>query len=121
MMSKTNNTFLKSFGLFCLVSIGMVSFSQEALAQGEQEKVEENVPRILDRPTSVDDHTSSQDISTLLAPEGTRVKPIVKSTTPAKKDSPEKDTKKTDSPSTLSFNLFLYVVDKFKENNQRAD
>lgn len=120
-MSKTNNFFLKSFGLFCLVSLGMVSFSQEALAQGEQEKVEENAPRILDRPVSVEDQTATQDLSTILGPEGTRVRPIVKAATPAKKDSPEKDTKKTDSPSTLSFNLFLYVVDKFKENNQRAD
>ncbi|WP_338223672.1 hypothetical protein [Algoriphagus confluentis] len=120
-MSKTNTTFLKSFGLFCLVSFGMVSFSQEAFAQGEQEKVEENVPRIMDRPSSAEDASSTQDISTVLAPEGTRIKPIVKTSTPVKKEASEKEAKKTESPSTLSFNLFLYVVDKFKENNQRAD
>lgn len=119
-MSKTSNTFWKSFGLFCLFSIGMVSFSQEALAQGEQDKVEENVPRISDRPSSFDDPISSQDFSPILGPEGTRVKSL-KISTPAKKDSMEKESKKAESPSTLSFNLFLYVVDKFKENNQRAD
>jgi hypothetical protein len=30
----------------------------------------------------------------------------------------ERESKKNESPSTLSFNIFLYIVDKFKQDQE---
>lgn len=99
--------------------LGFVLFSVEASAQIENEKVEEIVPKNNDR-VILEDHTSLQDNS------NSRFAPIKSSTTtkaastPAKKEQSageiisEKDPRKSESPSTLSFNIFLYIVDKFK-------
>jgi hypothetical protein len=93
---------------------GFVLFTSEVKAQ------EENSPRPVEKPL-VEENMGNQDIT---AP----VFPLFKSTTKlsnstgVKKELPvggislEKESKKNESPSTLSFNIFLYIVDKFKED-----
>lgn len=126
-MSKNKGIMSKRTGLIGLGLFGLLFISFNATAQSENEKVEENTPKLVDRPITplVDDHTSSQDNTNPF------ISPALKSApakaNPVKRDLPaggvlnEKDPKKTESPSTLSFNIFLYVVDKFKDNNLRAD
>jgi len=100
--------------------IGMMFFSLDASAQSENEKVEEIYPKTNDQ-VILEDHTMVQDNSLT---RNTAVKPT---TTPkvavtgvVKKDpttaeiASDQEVKKNDSPSTLSFNIFLYIVDKFK-------
>lgn len=107
---------LNKVTLLCAAVGGFVLFTSEVKAQ------EENSPKPIERPL-VEDHTANQDVSTSVFP---LFKPVQKST-PAnsigvKRDLPaggifnEKESKKNESPSTLSFNIFLYIVDKFKED-----
>lgn len=98
----------------------MVFFTIDASAQSENEKVEELYPKTNDR-VILEDHITSQDISVsrtnVAKPVST---PKVVSPITVKKDpiipeiTSEREVKKNDSPSTLSFNIFLYIVDKFK-------
>jgi hypothetical protein len=107
----------KKPALLSVAILGLALIATDASAQSEQEKTEENSPRtnervIIEDPTSIQDNAPSS-----LLP--VRSNQTVKSAT-VKKDLPvggifpEKETKKNESPSTLSFNIFLYVVDKFK-------
>lgn len=126
-MSKNSGTLGKSIGLFGVCLIGMLFICFEASAQSENEKMEDVNPKPIDRPLTpiVDDHSTIQDNSNPLLSPALKFTP--NKTATVKRDLPaggiiqDKDPKKTDSPSTLSFNIFLYVVDKFKENNLRAD
>lgn len=98
----------------------MMFFAIDASAQSENEKVEEIYPKANDR-VILEDNTVIQDNS------ATRTSAIKPNTTPkvatpttVKKDpavaenASDREAKKNDSPSTLSFNIFLYIVDKFK-------
>ncbi|OOG71503.1 hypothetical protein B0E43_17245 [Algoriphagus sp. A40] len=98
--------------------LGLALFAIDASAQTETEKVEENNPKVNDR-VILEDHSSIQDnspASNLTVKPATTIKPA----TTVKRDLPaggvilEKEVKRNESPSTLSFNIFLYVVDKFK-------
>lgn len=109
------NTFILLMGV-----LGMMFFSLEASAQSENEKVEEIYPKTNDR-VILEDHTVVQDNSLT---RNTAVKPItttklaatgaVKKEPTAVENPSDREVKKNDSPSTLSFNIFLYIVDKFK-------
>ncbi|MDX5340793.1 MAG: hypothetical protein LPK25_17335 [Cyclobacteriaceae bacterium] len=117
----------KSIGIFSLTLCGLLLFSLNASAQTENEKVEDMAPKSGDRPITplVDDHTTSQEGNNPFLSPGLKTTPS--KTSPVKRDLPaggilqDKDPKKAESPSTLSFNIFLYVVDKFKDNNLKAD
>ncbi|WP_157963149.1 hypothetical protein [Algoriphagus litoralis] len=92
----------------------------EASAQSENEKVEEIYPKTNDRVV-LEDHTLIQDNSqsrTTLAKPSASPKPagttVVKKEAAIVENASDREAKKTDSPSTLSFNIFLYIVDKFK-------
>ena len=129
-MPKITGTVVKSIGLFSLGFIGLLFISFDASAQSENEKMEEVTPKLVDRSATrmADDHATSLDNSNPLLSPALKANPVKATTTatvkrdlPAGGVHPDTSAKKTDSPSTLSFNIFLYVVDKFKENNQRAD
>ena len=117
----------KSIGLFGLSLCGLLLFSLNASAQSENEKVEEMSPRPADRPITplVDDHGTSQDNAHHFLSPAIKASPV--KSNPVRRDLPaggviqDRDPKKIESPSTLSFNIFLYVVDKFKDNNLKAD
>lgn len=102
--------------LLCAAIGGFVLFTSEVKAQ------EENSPRPIERPL-VEDHTANQDVSAAGFPlfKPAQKTPSVNTLGP-KRDLPaggifqEKESKKNESPSTLSFNIFLYIVDKFKED-----
>ncbi|MDF2156657.1 hypothetical protein [Algoriphagus sp. CAU 1675] len=110
-----NSSFpLKKIGTCAVAVLGMCLWAGDSLAQTEQEKVEFENPRVLDRPV-VEDHTTSNEvvIPKVVTPKQT---PLPINSTPIRREiviSPE-GKKVEPVPSTLSFNIFLYVVDKFK-------
>ena len=99
--------------------LGLMFFAIDASAQSENEKIEEINPKNNDR-IILEDHTVIQgnSVSKTLPNKSNITQKVTPSLT--KKDLAagesfsEKDIKKNDSPSTLSFNIFLYIVDKFK-------
>jgi hypothetical protein len=104
-----------SLGALCLMF-----YTHEASAQSENEKVEEIYPKTNDR-VILEDHTLIHDNSlskATVAKPSTSTKPstpAVLKKDPAVVENPsDREAKKNDSPSTLSFNIFLYIVDKFK-------
>lgn len=109
---------LKKASLFCAAVGGLTLFATDAWAQ------EESSPKILEKPVVVEDHTSSmENVSPFIIQnqKSNPVKPssqvgIVKRDLPAGGMLQEKDMKKNESPSTLSFNIFLYIVDRFKQD-----
>ncbi|MBS4071550.1 MAG: hypothetical protein KGZ90_09505 [Algoriphagus sp.] len=107
---------LNQVTVLCAAIGGFVLFSSEVKAQ------EENSPRAIEKPL-VEENTTNQDVTSPVFPlfKSTQ-KPSSASVIGPKRDLPaggifqEKESKKNDSPSTLSFNIFLYIVDKFKED-----
>jgi len=105
--------------ILTLSVLGLALFTVDASAQSENEKVLEISPKNNDRIILEDNTVIQDNFSQKSVPS----KPVV---TPnafgsiLKKDSSngeivsEKDVKRNESPSTLSFNIFLYIVDKFK-------
>lgn len=99
--------------------LGLMFLALDASAQSENEKVEEIFPKPNDR-VILEDHTLIQENAANRfspAKQNTIQKPV----SAAPKKDPisgeivsEKEVKRNESPSTLSFNIFLYIVDKFK-------
>lgn len=118
-MLKFSGFHFKKPALLSVAILGLALIAVDASAQTETEKVEENIPKSHDR-VILEDQTSMQDNSTSginspktsLTPKASTT--VVKRDLPAGGVIPEKDVKKNESPSTLSFNIFLYIVDKFK-------
>lgn len=117
-MLKFSGFHFKKPALLSVAVLGLALIAIDASAQTETEKVEENNPKvndrvILDDPTTIQDNTPASVFSS--KPNNT-----VKTAATVKRDLPaggvisDKDVKKNESPSTLSFNIFLYIVDKFK-------
>lgn len=81
---------------------------------------EEHSPKVLEKQV-VEDPATHVDPASLGTPKSTTAKPGFL-LTPTKKEATaphhlqEKESKKNESPSTLSFNIFLYIVDKFKQD-----
>ncbi len=104
--------------LLSLAVLGFALISIDASAQSENEKVEDISTKNSDR-VILEDHTLLHDNSTQRIVPSKPSSPV-KVTTPIKKDlnsgegASEKEIKRSESPSTLSFNIFLYIVDKFK-------
>lgn len=119
-MLKFSEFHFKKHLILCLGVFGLMTFTLEASAQSENEKVEEIYPKTNDR-VILEDHTIVQDNP---ATKNTAVKPInspkVVAIGASKKEltvlenASDREVKKNESPSTLSFNIFLYIVDKFK-------
>lgn len=117
MFTKTINTSLNSkFTTIFLLSFFF--FAIDSLAQSEQEKVRVDIPsesaplEDLDLVRgNVDANLKVSGSKTVIKPIGT--KPITKKVTDEALVE-NKEIKKEESSSTLSFNLFLYIVDKFK-------
>ncbi len=100
---------------FCAF-VGICLFTGEAFAQGEQEKVEIETIRNMEK-SALEDHTSSQEAGSPRISVSRQSPPVIKATVPKKENMAAGEGKKvepTQAPSTLSFNMFLYIVDKFK-------
>jgi len=102
--------------LLCVAILGLALIAVDASAQSETEKMEEHNIKVNDRVLLEDNSSLQDNHSSVTSKPVTSVKV---SQTPVKRDLPaggisDKDVKKNESPSTLSFNIFLYIVDKFK-------
>ena len=117
-MLKFSGFHFKKPALLTLAILGLALISINASAQSETEKEGEHLPKVNDRVVLEDNTVLQDNISSPI--HTSKPSTTVKSaTSPAvKRDLPaggvEKEVKKNESPSTLSFNIFLYIVDKFK-------
>ncbi len=108
----------KKPALLSIAILGLALIAVDASAQSEGEKGGEIHSKANDRVV-LEDNASLQDNvpSPIHTPKpSTTVKttafPVAKRDLPA--GGVDKEVKKNESPSTLSFNIFLYIVDKFK-------
>ncbi|WP_296698310.1 hypothetical protein [Algoriphagus sp.] len=107
----------KKIGISALSLMVFCFLAGESFAQGEQEKVDlENVKQT--EKLIIEDQSQNSEInSPKVLPSKVLSNPLNKNL--VKRDLPaggvDKEIKKEESsPSTLSFNIFLYIVDKFK-------
>ncbi|MBM3425921.1 MAG: hypothetical protein FJX97_02915 [Bacteroidetes bacterium] len=116
-MWNCSRIFASKVTLLSLVAFGYLLLPSEARAQ------EENTKKPFEKP-SVEEHHSFPEVGTS-TPASVQKPAAVKQGLPiplprkevhTSTHLQEKESKKNDSPSTLSFNIFLYIVDKFKED-----
>ncbi len=115
-MFETSSFPFKKLGICLCAVAGMCLWTEDTFAQGEQEKVEIENIRNMDKP-ALEDHTSSQEAVSPRISATKQSQPVVKPTTVKKENMIGGEGKKPEAsqaPSTLSFNMFLYIVDKFK-------
>ncbi len=100
-----------------MVAFGYLLLPSEAMAQ------EENTKKPFEKPIVEEISTGSESgtAATFFTQKPAVVKQSVPLPLPRKEvhtstHLQEKESKKNESPSTLSFNIFLYIVDKFKED-----
>ena len=113
-MWNCSRIFANKVALLSLVAIGFLLLATESVAQ------EENTKKPFEKPVSEE--------SSPLVEAGAAAPLPVQKPAPAKQTFPlptprkethttatiqEKELKKNETPSTLSFNIFLYIVDKF--------
>lgn len=106
---------IKKLTIFGITMLGLCLWAGNSMAQSEQEKSEMEQEKPIEKPLveNQSDHVDVLMNDSVISPLGT--------ITSVKTPLPKKDThlsgegKKPDpAPSTLSFNIFLYIVDKFK-------
>lgn len=107
----------KKFGICTIAVMAMCFYAEDSFGQSEQERVDLENSKRVDKPILEDSTPNSQNLSPkILTPKteaNAQQKTLVKRDLPA--GGVEKDPKKEEvTPSTLSFNIFLYIVDKFK-------
>lgn len=106
-----------TIALPCMAVLGFFLLTTAAWAQ------EENTRKPVERPT-VEEHTLTSEggHSVSIIPNKPAATKTIQPVLPPKKEVPtgaqlqEKESKKNESASTLSFNIFLYIVDKFKQD-----
>jgi hypothetical protein len=106
---------LKKLTIFSVAVLGMCFWASDSIAQSEREKSEVENVKPIEKPL-VENQSDRFDVQIRenQVPSATT---IISSKTPL----PKKDItlsgegkKPETAPSTLSFNIFLYIVDKFK-------
>lgn len=101
----------------CLIGVvGICLFAHDTFAQ-EHEKIEIEISKSVEK-INLEDHTGTQESGFQKSAISKQVQqPVIKATPPqVKKDAgiiPE-GKKPEQGSSTLSFNIFLYIVDKFR-------
>lgn len=119
-MLKFSGFYLKKPALLSIAILGLALIAVNASAQSETEKGEERHSKVNDRVVLEDNSSLQENISSPIytSKPGATVwaitSPVVKRELPVSVVVSEKDVKRNESPSTLSFNIFLYIVDKFK-------
>ena len=116
-MWNCSRIFAAKVALLSMAAFGYLLLPSEAWAQ------EENTKKPFEKPISEETSALPEagTATPLTVQKAATVKPGVPLPLP-KKEVPsgahlqERESKKNDSPSTLSFNIFLYIVDKFKED-----
>ena len=108
---------IKNLTVFGIAAFALCFWASDAKAQSEREKSEIERERPIIKPLV--EHQSDQvdlQLHDNIAPATTTTAPSVKTTSPKKVEAQVSgEGKKVEpTPSTLSFNIFLYIVDKFK-------
>jgi type IV secretory pathway VirB10-like protein len=116
-MWNCSRIFAGKVALLSMVAFGYLLLPSEAVAQ------EENTKKPFEKPISEESSTLPEagTAAPLTVQKSATVKPGVPLPLPRKEVQPathlqERESKKNESPSTLSFNIFLYIVDKFKQD-----
>ncbi len=115
-MFETLSVPFKKLGIFICAVLGMCLWTGNVLAQSEQEKIEIESIGNMNKPVSPE-HTSSLDSSSPKTSGSKQAQPVVNANPIRKEILISGEGKKSElppAPSTLSFNIFLYIVDKFK-------
>lgn len=118
MFKQTINTSSKT-KFIAIFALSFCFFAIESLAQSEQEKVRTDLPVENSAVEDLDLSRGHVDLNSKSSTNKTVSKPATKTSVAAKKPVElslveNKQLKKEEPASTLSFNLFLYIVDKFK-------
>lgn len=114
-MFQTANYLLENCKTFSLTMFFCLLFGFAAFAQGEKDRIMPDGPKNVESVQQFDSPDGSIDgVNKTSATAKTPGVPTKKEN-PIFKQGGEKDAKKEEI-STLSFNLFLYIVDKFKED-----
>lgn len=118
-MWNCSRIFAGKVALLSMATFGYLLLPSEARAQ------EENTKKPFEKP-SVEEHHSFPEAGTA-TPVSVQKPAVVRQGIPiplprkevhTSTNLQEKESKKNESPSTLSFNIFLYIVDKFKEDQE---
>ena len=116
-MWNCSRIFAGKVALLSMAAFGYLLLPSEAIAQ------EENTKKPFEKPIVEDISTVSESgaAATLFTQKPAVVKqsvplPLPRKEVPTATQLQEKESKKNESPSTLSFNIFLYIVDKFKQD-----
>jgi hypothetical protein len=116
-MWNCSRNFAGKIALLCMAAFGYLLLPSEAVAQ------EENAKKPFEKPIVEENSTVSESGAavTLFTQKPAVVKQSVPLPLPKKEvhtttNLQERESKKNESPSTLSFNIFLYIVDKFKQD-----
>ncbi|WP_026955868.1 hypothetical protein [Algoriphagus vanfongensis] len=116
-MSKISIFSFKKAGILSGVTLGLCLLAGESFAQSERDKLEPESSKTMDRVILEDQLEQEVVIPKVLpATNKSTQKPSPIPSTPIRREvvlNPE-GKKVEPVPSTLSFNIFLYVVDKFK-------
>ena len=115
-MFETSSFPFKKLGICICTVLGMCFWTQNVLAQSEQEKGEIDNVKNMDK-SILTDQTSNFDSSSPRVSAGKQTQSNGSGSAVRKESLTSGEGKKTEStaaPSTLSFNIFLYIVDKFK-------
>ena len=116
-MWNCSRIFAGKVALLSMVALACLLLPSEAVAQ------EENTKKPFEKPI-LEEHSPLLEAGTaapLSVQKAETVKPGVPLPLPRKEAQTathlqERESKKNESPSTLSFNIFLYIVDKFKQD-----
>ena len=116
-MWNCTRNFAGKVALLSMAAFGYLLLPSEAMAQ------EENTKKPFEKPI-VEEHNAIPEAGTagsLSVQKPAVVKqsvplPLPRKEVPTATQLQEKESKKNESPSTLSFNIFLYIVDKFKQD-----
>ena len=118
-MWNCSRIFAGKVALLSMAAFGYLLLPSEAVAQ------EENTKKPFEKPISEESSALPEagTAAPLTVQKSATVKPGVPLPLPRKEVQPathlqERESKKNESPSTLSFNIFLYIVDKFKQDQE---
>lgn len=107
--------FFRKLTVFSLAIFGLCLWSGSSMAQSEQEKSGMGQEKPIEKPL-VENQSDHVDVHVFdnQSPAATSAKSI-RVSPPKKENNLSGEGKKAEpAPSTLSFNIFLYIVDKFK-------
>ena len=116
-MWNCTRNFAGKVALLSRAALGYLLLPSEAMAQ------EENTKKSFEKPL-VEEHSPLPEAGTA-SPLSIQKPAVVKQSVPlplprkevhTTPQLQEKESKRNESPSTLSFNIFLYIVDKFKQD-----